>query len=158
IMGMPITIPRYTVDEIESWPDDGNRYELLDGVLLVTPFPGPPHQLVAMRLSVTLARLIERWPDIHVVSPGAIKVPPHTELQPDVLVFRRPPGEARWDRISDHILAVEIQSPSTKRYDQDYKRPAYLALGVAEVWRVDLDRQLVFVSRPGGEERAYERD
>lgn len=44
IVAMPIrqvTAPRYTVDEIESWPDDGDRYELLDGVLLVTPSPGP---------------------------------------------------------------------------------------------------------------------
>ncbi len=48
------------------------------------------------------------------------------------------------------MLAVEVQSPSTKIYDRDYKRPAYLSLGVKEVWRVDLDRQLVFVSKPGG--------
>jgi hypothetical protein len=64
-MAMPITIPRYTVDEIESWPDDGNRYELLDGVLQVSPQPAPPHQIVATRLMVALAGFVARWPRAH---------------------------------------------------------------------------------------------
>ena len=148
-MAMPITIPRYTVDEIESWPDDGNRYELLDGVLLVTPSPGAPHQFVTARITATLVGFVAEWPDIQVASPGVIMVRPKIELQPDVLVLRQPRGEVRWEKFSEHLLAVEVQSPSTKIYDRDYKRPAYLSLGVKEVWRVDLDRQLVFVSKPG---------
>jgi len=48
---------------------------------------------------------------------------------------------------------VEVFSPSSRRYDRDYKRDAYLALGVGEVWLVDLDERAVFVSRPGGAER-----
>jgi hypothetical protein len=36
---MAISIPRYTLADLERFPDDGNRYELLDGVLIVTPFP-----------------------------------------------------------------------------------------------------------------------
>ena len=36
-MGMAVSVPRYTVDDLEHFPDDGNRYELLDGLLLVTP-------------------------------------------------------------------------------------------------------------------------
>ncbi len=91
-MAMPITIPRYTVDEIESWPDDGNRYELLDGVLLVTPMPGPPHQFVATRVAAALLGFVADWPDIQVASPGVIMVRPNTELQPDVLVLRRARG------------------------------------------------------------------
>lgn len=150
IMAMPITIPRYTVDEIESWPDDGNRYELLDGVLLVTPSPGAPHQFVTTRIAGALLGFVTEWPDLQVASPGVIMVRPKIELQPDVLVLRRPPGEVRWDKFTEHLLAVEVQSPSTKIYDRDYKRPAYLSLGVKEVWRVDLDRELVFVSKPGG--------
>ena len=53
-MGMAIAIPRFTVDDLETFPDDGNRYELLDGVLLVTPAPGNAHQVVASRLQVRL--------------------------------------------------------------------------------------------------------
>lgn len=149
-MAMPIPIRRYTVDEIESWPEDGNRYELLDGILLVTPSPGAPHQLVATRITVALAGLVAGWPDVMVASPGVIIVRPKVELQPDVLVFRKPRGETRWENFTEHLLAVGIQSPSTKVYDREYKRPAYLSLGVHEVWRVDLDREIVFVSRQGG--------
>jgi Uma2 family endonuclease len=150
IMAMPITIPRYTVDEIESWPDDGNRYELLDGILLVTPSPGAPHQVVATRIAAALVGLVAEWPDIRVASPGVIMVRPKIELQPDVLVFRWPRGETKWERFTEHLLAVEVESASTRIYDRDYKRPAYLSLGVKEVWRVDLERELIFVSKPGG--------
>ncbi len=135
-MAMPITIPRYIVDEIESWPDDGNRYEALDGVLLVTPSPEAPHQFVTTPIAVALARFVAEWPDIQVASPGVIMVRPKIELQPDFLVLRRPPGETRWEEVTEHPLAVEVQSPSTKIYDRDFKRPAYLSLGVKEVWRV----------------------
>ena len=67
IMSMPIrsiAAPRYTVDEIESWPDDGNRYELLDGVLLVTPSPNPTHQLVATEIARILSEFLEPWPQL----------------------------------------------------------------------------------------------
>jgi len=46
-MAMPVVVPRYTLRDLESFPDDGSRYELLDGVLLVTPGPAPLHELVA---------------------------------------------------------------------------------------------------------------
>lgn len=144
-----ISAPRYTVDEIESWPDDGNRYEVLDGVLLVTPAPGPPHQLVATEIAHLLAGLLEPWPSLRVAAPGVIVLRPKTQLIPDVLVFEPPRGRFRWEEVRRRLLAVEVMSPSTWIYDRDYKRPAYLALGVAESWRVDPDEQVVYVSRPG---------
>jgi len=55
-----------------------------------------------------------------------------------------------WTRVSGWWLAVEALSPGSRRYDRDYKRDAYLALGVAEVWLVDLEEKEVLVSRPGG--------
>lgn len=91
-----LSAPRYTVDEIDSWPD--NRYELLDGVLLVTPAPGPPHQLVATEIAHILAGLLEPWPSLRVAAPGVIVLRPRTQLIPDVLVFERPPcrDQLRW--------------------------------------------------------------
>ena len=89
-MAMPVTIPRYIVDDLDRFPEDGNRYELLDGVLLVTPSPGVPHQIVAQRLASALHGLVARWPDVHVVAPGTLIRRPRHQLLPDVMVFRAP--------------------------------------------------------------------
>src|ERR1043166_1920304 len=148
-MPIPIAAPRYTVDEIESWPDDGNRYELLDGVLLVTPSPNLTHQLVATEIAGILLEFLAPWPELRVCAPGVIVVRPKTALQPDVLVLRRPAGRSKWEEVRQHLLAVEVMSRSTRVYDRDYKRPAYLALGVEEVWRVDPDEKVAYVSRAG---------
>ena len=58
-MAMAISVPLYTVDDLERFPDDGNRYELLDGVLLVTPQAAAVHQVVASRIQVKLANSLQ---------------------------------------------------------------------------------------------------
>lgn len=148
IMAMPITIPRLTIDDLDHFPDDGNRYELIDGVLLVTPAPGAPHQVIATRISTALSNLLAPYPDFLVAAPGVVLVAPRHRLEPDVLVFRsRGPG-LDWERVAEHVLAVEVTSRSTQVYDRVYKRPAYLGLGVKEVWRVGPDTRVVLVSTP----------
>ena len=137
--------------DIEAFPDDGNRYELLDGVLLVTPAPDFAHQLIALRLGHLLMRELDAPGRVHVVAPGAISVPPRTQLQPDLLVVpARVPMSRKWHDHTEHWLAVEIYSPSSRRYDRDFKRDAYHALGVHEVWLVDLDDLSVEISRTAG--------
>ena len=83
-MGMALTIPQYTIDDLARFPDDGNRYELLDGVLLVTPLANHVHQVIATRLIVALSAGVK---DARVVGPGGIVFPPRTQLEPDVLVY-----------------------------------------------------------------------
>jgi Uma2 family endonuclease len=151
IMAMPVTLRRFTVDEVDAFPDDGNRYELLDGFLLVTPGPGLPHQSVATELAVLLATFLREEPDIRVWAPGVLIDRPDLELQPDVLVGRLPPGGERWEQVREHWLAIEVSGRSSRVYDREYKRDAYLALGVQEVWLVDLDLKRGFVSRLGAE-------
>ena len=150
-MGMAlVTVPRYTVDDLDSFPDDGNRYELLDGVLLVTPAPRPVHQIVAFRIAARLA--LQLGTTAHVVGPGAISVPPGTQLQPDVLVYpSRYPPDTDWARVTEHWLAVEVLSRSSRIYDREFKRDAYFALGVREVWLVDVRDHSVELCRGRGE-------
>ncbi len=62
-----------------------------------------------------------------------------------------PTGD-RWEDVSERWLAVEVSGRGSRIYDREYKRNAYLALGVREVWLVDLQMQRIFVSRPGTEE------
>ena len=137
-MAMALSVPHYTVDDLENFPDDGNRYELLDGVLLVTPAPAAVHQLVANRISGQLWFARQRPGHAHVVGPGAVERRPKTQLQPDILVY--PASyipKTDWAKIEEHWLAVEVLSRSSKVYDREFKRDAYFALGVEQVWLVD---------------------
>jgi Uma2 family endonuclease len=154
-MGMAaLTVPRYTVEDLDRFPDDGNRYELLEGMLLVTPGPSEAHQVVAGRLHTRLANAVDPTGLARVVSPGVVVRLPGTQLQPDVLVYpRRLPVGSKWSDITGHWLAVEVLSRSSRVYDRDFKRDAYLALGVLQVWLVDTRTRTLFVSSRAGEMR-----
>lgn len=157
-MGMPLPVPTFTTDDVRAFPEDGQRYELLEGMLLVTPMPGSAHQVVLARLLAALDRYLSTAERAFVVSPGEIEIAPKTLLEPDLLVFPAtyPPGTP-WREMRGWWLALEVFSPSSRVYDRDFKRDAYLALGVEEVWLVDLDERAVFVSRRG-EERDVRRE
>lgn len=148
---MVLTVPRYTLNDLERFPDDGQRYELLDGMLLVTPQAGENHQLVATRLALVLSQHLSGMARVRVVGPGAVVLEPATQLQPDVLVYR-PVGPAgdNWRSPRELWLAVEVLSGSSRIYDREFKRDAYLALEVREVWLVDLQERAVYVSRADG--------
>jgi Uma2 family endonuclease len=149
-MHMPaISVPRYTIADLENFPEDGNRYELLDGVLLVTPQANLRHQTVASLLMQELAKHVgaAAW----VLGPAAVEQGDATHLEPDVLVFpRRFSPDLKWRDVDDHWLVIEILSRSSRIYDRDFKRDAYLAIGAREVWIVDPVGGFVEVSRKPG--------
>jgi Uma2 family endonuclease len=116
-------------------PHDGHRYELIDGVLIVTPAPATRHQLVVSSLIVLLQ---EATGDDYYVLPGPYdyKVNDLTVLEPDLVVARKADfGEKRLDRTP--TLVVEVQSPSTRKIDLGAKRLAFEAAGVPAYWLVD---------------------
>jgi Uma2 family endonuclease len=147
---VPIQVPTYTTDDLRNFPPDGQRYELLNGMLLVTPAPGTVHQIVLARLFASLIGYLPPGGPAHVTSPGEIELAPSVLLDPDLLVY---PSSYRpatpWTLISGWWLAVEVSGRSSRVYDRDFKRDAYLALGVREVWLVDLHEARVLVSRSG---------
>jgi Uma2 family endonuclease len=142
-MGMPAAIPLYTVDDLENFPEDGNRYELLDGVLLVTPQAEWQHQLVGTRIAYALMSAL--GDDVAVTCPGAIIHGAYTELQPDVLAGPPRALETKWKDITEHWLAVEVYSPSSRIYDREFKVPEYLRRGVDQIWLVDIPARSVEV-------------
>ena len=148
-MHMEISVPRYTIADLENFPEDGNRYELLDGVLLVTPQANLRHQTVAAELMFELRKHVgsEAW----IVGPAAVEQEDATHLEPDVLVFpRRFSPDLKWREIDDHWLVIEVLSHSSRIYDRDFKRDAYLALGAREVWIVDPVGEFAeLTTRPG---------
>ena len=155
----PIRVPTYTTDDLRQFPHDGQRYELLNGMLLVTPAPGTVHQIVLSRLFGSLIGYLPPGGPAHVTSPGEIEIQPSVLLDPDLLVY---PSSYRpatpWTRISDWWLAVEVSGRSSRIYDRDFKRDAYLALGVREVWLLDLTDELVLVSHSGAPKDVPHRD
>ena len=150
-MAMAISVPLYTVDDLEHFPDDGNRYELLDGVLLVTPQAALVHQIVANRIQFELSASVQKPGIAHVVGPGAVVRMPRTQLQPDILVFpARFSPMTDWRKITEHWLAVEVLSRSSRIYDRVFKRDAYFALGLEQVWLVDWREKSVEVCSAKG--------
>lgn len=150
IMVMPVTLRRYTVDELDEFPPDGNRYELLDGVLFVSPAPGLAHAMLVARLAELFGRFLAPERGAVVATPGVVEVRPNLRMEPDVLIGRLAPGTgAGWDRLAERWLAIEVSGSGSRIYDRDYKRDAYLAVGVEEVWRVELEARKVFCRRAG---------
>lgn len=147
-MVMVLPVPRFTIDMLDDFPDDGTRYELLEGSLIVTPAPSLQHQIVATRLAALLLDAV--GDEAHVVAVGAIQRGDNTQLQPDLLVLPASyPPTTNWRDVHGWWLAVEVMSPSSRVYDREVKRAAYLALGVEEYWLVDLRTLSIEVWKPG---------
>ena len=124
-----------TYDDLQNLPEDGHRYELLDGTLLVTPSPNHAHQRCVLRLAVLLDDSAP--PDLEVIiAPFDWLIGPRTAFEPDVLVARRADIEERNLPVPP-LLAVEVLSPSTRRIDLVLKRDAYASAGVPSYWLVD---------------------
>jgi Uma2 family endonuclease len=145
---------------VRALPDDGKRYEVVHGELLVTPAPRPPHQVIVTRLAVALGRCLERHPGgVVLVSPADISWGRRDVLvQPDVFVVAR--EEVRtddWSRMRTLLLVVEVLSPSTARADRFVKRRRYQEAGVPLYWIVDGDARQVEVWTPEAELPQMER-
>ena len=150
----------WTADLVRALPDDGNRYEVVWGELLVTPSPRPWHQVVLWRLQLALGKHLDRHPRAHLLaSPADISWGPDILVQPDLFVV--PLDELRtlrWDRIKGLILAVEVLSPSTARYDRFTKRRLYQQVGIPQYWVVDPEARAVEVWTPDATLPSLERE
>ena len=134
-------------------PDDGNRYEVLDGELFVTPQAAAAHQWISTLLSSALVQYCLRHDLGWVAGPGAV-VFGDSELQPDVQVIPQPGGprdDAEWKELPTPLLVVEVLSESTRQRDLKKKKAAYLRLGIPTYWIVDRYQRCVIMAtgRPG---------
>lgn len=146
-MAMPALEPHYwTAAEVRELPDDGKRYECVDGELLVTPSPRSLHQDAVLELAVALRAYVRRHNLGSLsISPADVELQTSTLVQPDVFVSRSHDGSRvrEWSDIANLLLAVEVLSPSTARYDRVVKRKFYQRAGVEQYWIVDLDARLI---------------
>ena len=154
----------WTIDEVLALPEDGRRFELIDGVLLVngvevprgdlgaldpamTPSPTWTHQGAAFEIAQLLASFVRQHRVGRVVmAPAEVPLLPGQLVQPDVFVVPltaagRPP--TNFEETGALLLAIEVLSPSTARADRLRKRAFYQRAGVPEYWIVDVDARLI---------------
>ncbi len=137
-MDIMTTLPRgraFTGRDLEAMPDDGNRYELIDGALVVTPPPSRRHQGVSERLhSVVKSACPE---ELRVLfAPLDFVIADDTTLQPDLVVVDAAVVRDEQAPLRPHLV-VEILSPSTRLLDLHVKRERYASAGVPSYWIVD---------------------
>lgn len=127
----------WTLEDLLALPDDGHRYEILDGSLLMSAAPTPWHQMIAAGLVEVLRSAAPR--DVMVVEGVAVRIAPHAPV-PDVVVGRRAAfgPDAKGLDPKDVLLAVEIVSPSSVVYDRVTKAAMYASAGIPDYWTVDL--------------------
>ena len=141
-MAMPADRTEWTIDMLDALPDDGQRYEIIDGELFVTPSPSDLHQLVAGLLHARL------WSYMRPFLVGRAFISPsdvrrgdqrRNRVQPDVFVLRLIDGKRpAFPFNSSHLLlAVEVESPSDPAYDYQIKRTLYLGNAVPEYWIIN---------------------
>jgi Uma2 family endonuclease len=137
---------RWTYADYAALPDDGNRYEIIAGVLYMTPAPGTGHQSISARVVTFLVTHVEFAGLGRVfAAPVDVELTPDTVVQPDIVVVL----SASLHRITPSRiigapdLVVEILSPGTAGYDRREKQDAYARAGVGEYWIVDPGAQTV---------------
>ena len=124
-----------TVADLDLLPDDGNRYELDDGVLVVSPAPALSHQFVLHRLSIVLEQA--RSDDFLVLPGPGVEMTKYQYRIPDLVVVRiESVGFEDLSVTKPPVLAIEIASPSTAIYDTNRKKDVYAGFGIASYWIV----------------------
>ena len=143
-----------TYEDYLKTPDD-ERWELLDGELLMVPSPNTAHQTVTGNLFIHLSIFVkERDLGRVFVAPYDVILSPHNVVQPDVLFV---PKERRSIVTADNVkgapaLVIEVTSPSTAARDRDSKRRVYAQNGVGEYWLADPSKRSISVMVRQGEE------
>ncbi len=143
----------WTVEDMSALPDDGNRYEVIDGVLYETPSPGNQHQDAVGALYCLVELFLRRCPIGWVrFGPADVRFGPKRGVQPDVYVAplvngRRP---RTWQEITRLTLVAEVLSPGTASRDRGVKRRLYQEVA-DEYWIVDIDGRIVERWRPRDE-------
>ena len=126
----------FTVGDLDRMPDDGHRYELLDGTLIVSPAPGPPHQ----RAAVMLCYILElACPEDLIIFPNVgLRIGPRSALEPDAVVARA--ADVSGARLAKPpLLVAEILSPDSALRDLNLKKAAYERFGIPSYWVIDPD-------------------
>lgn len=144
--------PLMTIADLEAMPDDGNRYELIEGELFVSRAPGLTHQIVSDNIIHLIRSYLDHNPIGIVVSTIGLILSDYNGVIPDIVFFRY----EDYDRLVSNErlyaapeLVVEILSAGSEniRRDRIAKHQLYGKYGVKEYWMVDREQQTLEVYR-----------
>lgn len=141
---MSATTRQLSVVDLETIPDDGYRYELIEGALTVSPAPSRAHQTILQELSFRLHSWVRGGRIGRVfTAPVDVRFSAIDQVQPDLLVLL---GDNLTNYRGNTVLGapdlvVEIISPSSRRHDSVSKFALYAAHGVKEYWLADADQR-----------------
>ncbi|MEX2281555.1 MAG: Uma2 family endonuclease [Gemmatimonadota bacterium] len=149
----------WTYSEYARFPDDGNRYEVIDGEVLVTPAPSPHHQRILFALGRRLQEYVERNDLGEILLDVDLLFVSGQFVRPDLLFVPKSAKEAVTDRGMERApgLIVEIQSPTSSSIDRVRKPRRYGDFGVPEYWVVDPTEAALLVWRFAAGEREPNR-
>jgi Uma2 family endonuclease len=153
-MVMPDVVKRWTREEVLALPDDGNRYELIDGELLVSPSPRALHQLAVWALYDRIRPYVgEHRIGLTGLAPSDLDLESGQSVQPDLFVVSLREGRqpTDWPEFGIPLLVAEVLSPSTALADRTKKRRGYQRSRVGEYWIVDVDARVIERWRPDDE-------
>jgi len=145
-MGMPAQHTDWTAEMARALPDDGNRYEVLDGELFVSPAPSFDHQRVVGALySVLRTYVLAHQLGEVFIAPADIEFSTGRLLQPDVFVIPPTPGvrPRTFRDVGRLLLSAEVLSPATARAVRTRKRAILKDERVPEYWIVDPDGRVI---------------
>ena len=145
----------WTYETYAAIPEDGNRYEVVDGVLYTTPAPNFGHQGVAGEIFAFLREYARQTgTGKAMIAPADVELAPGIVVQPDVFFVQAAAraGPLVTRLIGPPDLVVEVASPSTATYDRSTKLNAYARAGVPEYWIVDPNAKTVELRVLEGEE------
>jgi Uma2 family endonuclease len=146
----PQTTTRLTYEDYVKLPDDGNRYEIIDGELYANPAPVPRHQEILVNLAVPLRLYFRAHGGGKVyVSPIDVLLADDGVVEPDIIVLKsdRAAIVGEMNVKGAPNLVIEVLSDGTRRIDEGKKRKLYERSGVDEYWIVDPDAELVKIYR-----------
>ncbi len=129
----------WTYEDYCQLPDDGTRYEVIDGRLFVTPAPRLIHQIVLARLYEAFIPLRDRGECFTFLAPTDVRVAGCDPVQPDVIVLRRDQRRIMQEKYIQGApaLVIEVLSPSNRRHDRITKLQAYARAGIEGYWIAD---------------------
>jgi Uma2 family endonuclease len=143
-----------TVADMADMPDDEFRYELDDGVLIVSPAPSTLHQLAVTRLAVLLSAVCPA--ELVVLAGVGVNISKFQHRVPDVAVVRADALESFFQETPPELV-VEVASPRTRLYDRNRKKDIYQGFGIPAYWIVepssDRPELTVFELRSGSYEQ-----